>query len=156
MNAFVRLAQYSIAAALLLPLDAHAINAAYRKKLERSGCTQMSEMQGCDIDKTRAENAKAGFVADPKTADAAAPATSPYAGHWTAKASDGAVVAEIEINTAGDVLVGGKKVKAKRSDGALVFIQGMVIYTIHGDHRAASEDSWHDRDAGTSGPIVKR
>jgi len=41
--------------------SAHAIDAKYREQLERSGCTQVSEAQGCDITKTKAENAKAGF-----------------------------------------------------------------------------------------------
>ena len=64
---------------LLTLTSAHAIDAKYRQKLERSGCTQMSEMQGCDINKTRAENAKAGFVNDaaPAAAPKAAPAAKP-------------------------------------------------------------------------------
>ena len=41
---------------------AYAIDAKYRAKLERSGCTQVSETQGCDINKSKAENAKAGFL----------------------------------------------------------------------------------------------
>ena len=43
---------------------AHAIDAKYRERLEISGCTQVSEMQGCDTNKTKAENTKAGFVTD--------------------------------------------------------------------------------------------
>jgi hypothetical protein len=49
--------------ALLASNSAHAINAKYRQQLERSGCTQVTEAQGCDITKTKAENAKAGFGA---------------------------------------------------------------------------------------------
>ena len=49
----------ALAALLALP-SAHAINAKYAEQLERSGCTQVSEAQGCDISKSRAENAKAG------------------------------------------------------------------------------------------------
>ena len=54
-------------AALLITLTllgiapAHAISAKYAEQLERSGCTQVTEAQGCDIHKTKAENAKAGF-----------------------------------------------------------------------------------------------
>jgi uncharacterized protein len=59
---------------LLTLTSAHAIDARYRQKLERSGCTQLSESQGCDINKTRAENAKAGFTND--AAPAAAPVTA--------------------------------------------------------------------------------
>ncbi|MBZ9780808.1 hypothetical protein K9857_04475 [Pseudomonas sp. REP124] len=48
---------------------AYAISEKYRKQLERSGCTQASELQGCDIHKSKAENAKAGFT-NPKVPDA--------------------------------------------------------------------------------------
>ena len=48
--------------ALLANNSAYAVNSTYRKQLERSGCTQVSEVQGCDITKTKEENAKAGFV----------------------------------------------------------------------------------------------
>jgi len=43
-----------------------------QQQLERSGCTQVSEMQGCDINKTKAENAKAGFGTAPVATPAAA------------------------------------------------------------------------------------
>ncbi len=63
---------------LLTLTSAHAIDARYRQKLERSGCTQVSESQGCDINKTRAENAKAGFTNDAAPAPVpAAPAAKP-------------------------------------------------------------------------------
>lgn len=38
---------------------AHAISEKYRQQLERSGCTQVTEGNGCDITKTKAENMKA-------------------------------------------------------------------------------------------------
>ncbi|WP_349917631.1 hypothetical protein [Aeromonas veronii] len=41
---------------------AHAISDAYRQKLERSGCTQMTDGNGCDIHKTRAQNHAAAAV----------------------------------------------------------------------------------------------
>lgn len=46
---------------LLVATSVQAIDAEYRRLLERSGCTQITEAQGCDIHKTKAENAKAGF-----------------------------------------------------------------------------------------------
>ena len=46
---------------LVAQSPAHAINDKYRKQLEQSGCTQVSELEGCDIHKSKAENAKAGF-----------------------------------------------------------------------------------------------
>jgi hypothetical protein len=47
--------------ALFAATEVQAIDAEYRRLLERSGCTQVTETQGCDIHKTKAENAKAGF-----------------------------------------------------------------------------------------------
>jgi hypothetical protein len=51
----------ALAILLLAQSPAHAINDKYRKQLEQSGCTQVSELEGCDIHKSKAENAKAGF-----------------------------------------------------------------------------------------------
>ncbi|WPN48070.1 MULTISPECIES: hypothetical protein [unclassified Pseudomonas] len=56
----------ALAILLVAQSPAYAINDKYRKQLEASGCTQMSELQGCDIHKTKAENAKAGF-SNPET-----------------------------------------------------------------------------------------
>jgi hypothetical protein len=61
MKKSLNLAVISTGIALLLPIAAHAIDQQYAKKLEKSGCTQATELQGCDINKTKAENAKAGF-----------------------------------------------------------------------------------------------
>jgi hypothetical protein len=49
---------------LLAATSAQAIDAEYRRLLERSGCTQVTEGEGCDIHKTKAQNAKAGFGSD--------------------------------------------------------------------------------------------
>lgn len=129
---------------------AYAINDKYRKQLEQSGCTQMSELQGCDIHKSKAENAKAGFT------NPAADSTStqtPYAGQWVAKSDAGATVATIRIDAKEQVWVNGKRVNAKRTDGALQFKQGKITFTIQGDRRLTGEDYWMDSDAGTRGPI---
>lgn len=141
---------------LLTSGAAHAINAKYRQMLERSGCTQMSEMQGCDINKTKAENAKAGFVKDAPAEhldQGAQPAASPYAGNWVAVGASGGTVAEIHIDGKDRVTVNGKAVKARRRDGGLMFKQGFVTYFIQGDRRLKGEDYWYDADAKTKGPI---
>jgi hypothetical protein len=49
---------------LALSSSAAGIDEKYRQQLERSGCTQVSELQGCDIHKTKAQNAQAGFGND--------------------------------------------------------------------------------------------
>lgn len=38
---------------------AHAISEKYRQQLERSGCTQVTDGNGCDITKTKDQNMKA-------------------------------------------------------------------------------------------------
>lgn len=124
----------------------------YEQKLERSGCTQVSELNGCDINKTKAENAAAGFGDAPAAASA-----SPYAGNWIATFPEtGATVATIRIDDQDKVWVNDKKVSARKSDGALVFKDGMVTYTIQGDRRLQGEDVWVDNDAGTKGPIAAK
>lgn len=138
---------------LLGMAPAHAINAKYAQQLEHSGCTQVTEAQGCDIHKTKAENAAAGFGDAP----AAATSGSPYTGNWVATFPEtGATVAIIRIDDKDQVWVNDKKVSAKKSDGALVFKDGMIIYTIQGDRRIKGEDGWVDNDAGTKGPIAAK
>lgn len=132
------------------PAAEGGLNLSYEQKLERSGCTQVSELNGCDINKTKAENAAAGVGNVP----VAATSSSPYAGNWIATfPQTGATVANIRIDGKDQVWVNDKKVNAKKSDGALVFKDGMVIYTIQGDRRIKGEDGWVDNDAGTKGPI---
>ena len=88
----------------LVQTPAHAINAKYAQQLERSGCTQASELQGCDITKTRADNAKAGFVADAPaknnsdTNNHSDNGKTPYAGQWKAIGPTGGTVATIRID----------------------------------------------------------
>jgi hypothetical protein len=105
------------------------------------------------ITKTKAENAKAGFVSDAPADKGKATIPTPYAGQWVAKATSGATVATIRIDGKEHAWVNGKKVNAKRSDGALVVRDGKITYTIQGDRRLKDEDSWFDSDAGTTGPI---
>jgi hypothetical protein len=139
---------------LLVNNSAHAINAKYRQQLERSGCTQVSEIQGCAITKTKEENAKAGFVTELPSNKGKAANQPPYAGQWVAKTTSGATVATIRIDIKEHVWVNGKRVKAKRSDGALVFKDDNITFTIQGDRRITDEDFWIDSDAGTKGPII--
>ncbi|MDC6169921.1 hypothetical protein [Paucibacter sp. XJ19-41] len=161
-TASVIIASLMAVAALALHSSAYAINAKYAQQLERSGCTQLSEAQGCDIRKSKAENAKAGFViisnnsgaaSDAAPQTAAPSAATPYAGQWVAKSDSGATVATIRIDAKERVWVNGKPVKAKRSDGGLVFKSGTITFRIQGDRRLKGEDSWTDSDAGTKGLI---
>jgi ABC-type lipoprotein release transport system permease subunit len=141
-----------LTAALFISASAHAIDEKYRQKLERSGCTQVSEAQGCNINKTKAENAKAGFGTAPVAA-----AASTYAGTWIARNSQsGQTVATIRVDKNNRVTVNGKAAAGKLSDGALVFRVGFITYTIQGDPRVQNESSWYDSDAKNSGPIRRQ
>ncbi|TWC59199.1 hypothetical protein FBY04_103184 [Pseudomonas sp. SJZ080] len=139
-----------LATLMWVQLPAYAINDKYRKQLEQSGCTQVSETQGCDIHKSRAENAKAGFT---NAAADSAHTQTPYVGQWVAKSDAGATVATIRIDAKEQVWVNGKRVNAQRTDGTLQFRQGKVTFTIQGDRRLQNEDYWTDSDAGTKGSI---
>lgn len=78
----------AIGIALLAHNSAYALNKTYRKQLERSGCTQVTEAQGCDITKTKEENAKAGFGAGASQGRTASDAKVPgTAYHATGKVS---------------------------------------------------------------------
>jgi hypothetical protein len=139
---------------LAVSTSAHAIDAKYRKQLERSGCTQASELQGCDITKTKAENAKAGFGNAAPAAKASAPTQTPYAGQWVAKSVEGKTVSTIRVDAKEHVWVDGKRVNAKRADGGLMFKAGSITYMIQGDRRLRGEDTWTDAKTGSSGKIV--
>ncbi|MGL5030485.1 MAG: hypothetical protein ACRC8Q_05420 [Aeromonas sp.] len=79
---------------------------------------------------------------------------SPYQGQWMAKnTQSGAVVAMIVVDGQEQVWVNEQKVKAKRTDGALQFRQGTILYTLQGDPRLRSQSHWLDQDAGNSGQI---
>jgi len=77
-----------VVACSVLSFDAHAIDKEYAKKLERSGCTQVTEAQGCDINKTKAENAKAGFGASSHGKSTPAPHYKDLAGRNSIAAID--------------------------------------------------------------------
>ncbi len=65
-------------------------------------------------------------------------------------------LATIRIDEKERVWVNGKQVQAKRSDGALVFRDGKILFTIQGDRRLQGVDIWNDFDAGTKGPILAK
>mgnify|MGYP006201325239 FL=1 len=143
-----RLILPALALLLIAQSPAHATSERYRKQLEQSGCTQVSELQGCDIKKTKAQNAEAGFT-HPTAAD-----QPPYVGQWVAKTDAGARVASIRIDEQDNVWVNDTPVEAKRVDGVLQFRQGTIVYTIQGDRGLKNEDFWADSEAGTKGPIM--
>jgi len=82
----------SLAAIIAAP--AHAIDAKYRAKLERSGCTQLTELDGtCDINKTKAQN-QAAHPQD--QAD-----VTPFLGTWQMFNANGQRLPELVVQEKG-------------------------------------------------------
>lgn len=128
---------------------AHAINAHYRDQLIRSGCTQVTEVQGCDIHKTKAQNEAAGF------SDGVAPAAKSdlqkFEGNYVAHRPNGQRIANIHIGV-GKTTVDGKPVKATILNDMLI-INGknnrtFVIYTTGGSF-------WENADTHDRGVIER-
>jgi hypothetical protein len=136
---------------LILPLASHAMDPAYAEKLKKSGCTQVTELQGCDINKSKAENAKAGFGVAPDSSTRSA-----YAGRWVATSSDGRIVATIHGNKMNMVKVNGEPVASEMNGKALAFKMGTITFNILADPRLPNEDTWFDSDAQTTGPIRRQ
>ncbi|MEQ1120029.1 hypothetical protein ABLT55_15860 [Acinetobacter junii] len=86
----------SILPSFLITNQAFAIDEKYRHQLEQSGCTQLSELQGCDIRKSKQENIKAGFVEN-NTQDALEGKRS-VESQWIAERTDGKILARIKID----------------------------------------------------------
>lgn len=146
----------AVLAALAFQTTAFAIDATYRRNLERSGCTQVSELQGCDIHRSRAENAKAGFaVAKPAGPVRPGPGIS-LVGEWAAVRDSEAPFASIQVDSRERVRVEGRKVRARRIERGLEFRSGSLVYRIHVDGAGARSGSWTDSATGSTGPVVSR
>jgi hypothetical protein len=144
----------SILPSFLITNQAFAIDEKYRHQLEQSGCTQLSELQGCDIRKSKSkqENIKAGFVEN-NTQDALEGKRS-IEPHWIAERTDGKILARIKIDDKERVWVNDYRVIAIKKKGQLTFRQGKINYTIFTDLEKGSESFWYDRYSKDKGKIV--
>ncbi len=133
--------------------SAYAIDAKYREQLERSGCTQISEAQGCDINKTAEENIKAGFSIPDAVATPEPAVNQPQ---WIAERSDGSTLATIRIDPQQRVWVNDTRVAATQKNGQFEFRQGKINYTIFTDLEKQSQSFWSDRYSTDKGKIVFR
>ncbi|HDR2622064.1 TPA: hypothetical protein QCI71_002959 [Enterobacter chuandaensis] len=102
--------------AAILSSPAHAISEKYRAQLERSGCTQVTDGNGCDIHKTKAQNAAAAQKSVPAVAD-----FQPYVGTWQSldqngKAIDTFTVTRTSVKTRGHLVE-----QARVDNGRLTF-----------------------------------
>ncbi|ENW79721.1 hypothetical protein F909_02824 [Acinetobacter sp. ANC 3929] len=133
---------------------AYAIDAKYRQQLEQSGCTQVSEMQGCDIRKSKEENSKAGLIEQP--VDVANLSISTQQPQWIAERSDGTTLALIKIDQQQRVWVNDSRVIAIKKKDQLTFRQGKIDYTIFTDLDKQAQSFWSDRYSTDKGKIVFR
>ncbi|MFW1952880.1 hypothetical protein [Acinetobacter beijerinckii] len=132
--------------------SAYAIDAKYRQQLEYSGCTQVSELQGCDISKTKEENIKAGLVeSNNVVTDQNASISQPQ---WIAERQDGTSLARIKIDQQQRVWVNDLRVIAVKNRDQISFRQGKINYTIFTDTEKQSQSIWYDRYSHDKGKIV--
>ncbi|ELK5289353.1 hypothetical protein Q6670_004020 [Salmonella enterica] len=109
----------ALALSCLATLPAHAISAKYRAQLERSGCTMESVNHGCDIHKTKAQNAKS------TKAD-----YSKYAGKYDVVTRDGKKLYEVVITATSVKFDGHLAEEPSIHDAALYFHAGAMTFTV--------------------------
>lgn len=133
--------------------SAYAIDAKYRELLIQSGCTQVSEMQGCDIYKSKEQNAKAGFVTQQHQQTISN--QSIHQKDWIAQRADGSKLAIIKIDDEKRVWLNSKRVFfVKKGKDQLQFKKDKITYVIFTDQNRYSQSYWHNQKANMHGKIV--
>lgn len=112
-----------------------AISEAYREQLERSGCTQISELAGCDVNKTKEENMASFYE---------------FAGEYSGVNSSNDDNFVLLIGD-GVVTINGYSAEAVKLSDKLIIVANELLYLIN------SKDGgfWLDATNGTSGNINK-
>ena len=131
----------------------HAISAHYRAQLERSGCTQVTEAQGCDIHKTKAQNRAAGFGAEENRAGNEMPQEQkqnliPYRGTYGVFAPNGQRIGKIVV-TDKQVRVNGEAMNVTTMQNWIQFTDGITAYTLYKNHQG----EWVNADTNQRGTI---
>ncbi|KXZ67260.1 hypothetical protein [Acinetobacter venetianus] len=133
--------------------SAYAIDAKYRELLIQSGCTQVSEMQGCDIYKSKEQNAKAGFVTQQPQQTISNQST--HQTDWVAQKADGSKLATIKTDDAKRVWVNSKRVFfVKKGKDQLQFKKDKITYVIFTEQNRYSQSYWHNQKANMHGKII--
>lgn len=147
-----------------------AITPAMQKKYERSGCTQMSELNGCDVNKSYEWNRDHGFIGDAETPHQhhhrhgedhqnsgnlenhnQAGIDGKFTGNYVAKFENGQRSVDIHVEDSG-VYVNGNEVRDVNTyKDTMTFRVGYATYTL----KANGRGSWNDSDAGNAGKIVR-
>lgn len=124
---------------------AHAISEHYRAQLERSGCTQVTDGNGCDIHKTAAQN---GLTSSSATAHEHINYT-PFVGTWRWNGPKGENLGKIIVTRSGAKIDGHAVEEPSIHDGALYFNVQSAHYTLlksgHGNWVSPNGDGTLDR-----------
>lgn len=154
---------------LVSATTACAITPAQRAKYERSGCTQVSELQGCDLNKSYEWNERHGFINNDGEQQSHygkhhhrdnqqngyndnhsdAGINGKFAGNYVVKFDNGERGADIHIEDSGVYLNGKEMRDVNAYNDTLTFRDGYATYTIRDNHRG----TWKDEDSGNHGNI---
>lgn len=134
--------------------SAYAIDAKYRQQLEHSGCTQVTELQGCDIRKSKEENAKKDSPVQQHHSSLSHHDINQNL--WIAQANDGTEVAVIKIDQQQRIWVNDNRVVAMHEQGKLIFQFRKVTYTIFTDLEKQQQSFWYDSKSKTKGKLILR
>lgn len=139
--------------AVIFQSPAHAVSEKYRQRLEHSGCSQQTELLGCDFNKTKIQNARSGYGKNDGGQAITTVRFSAFAGNYAANRKNGEKTAEIHIEQQ-SVYVNGKEIKDVNHLGdILTFQQGYVTYTL--SVKQSAKNIWTDSNTKNSGTIVK-
>lgn len=141
----------AVALAILAASPAHAIDAKYRAKLVRSGCTQVTESQGCNINHTKAQNRAAGFDVDGPKHSGPDYGLSAYIGSYGVFAPNGQRLEQLVIHKNGSVKLNGKEMTVTTTANWLTFKDGANVYTLYRNHHG----EWRNTNTGNGGTIGK-
>ena len=144
-----------------------AITPAMQKKYERSGCTQASELNGCDVNKSYEWNRDHGFI---ESADShqnrhhrhgddrqngshhdQAERNDAFTGNYVAKFENGQRSVDIHIEDSA-VYVNGNEVRDVNTyNDTMTFRVGYATYTL----KANGRGNLNDPDSGNAGKIAR-
>lgn len=130
-------------------LPSQASEGSYRAALERSGCTPVTEIWGCDINKSREQN-----LATPPGERVLREATlaAPFVGEYLAQDESGQNAAELSVSPNGLVAADFVRARPIWQGDTLQFQVNAVIYTINRQHGGY----WIDHRDGSQGKIIPR
>ena len=147
-----------------------AITPAMQKKYERSGCTQMSELNGCDVNKSYEWNRDHGFIDNAENHHQRhhrhdedrqnsgnqdnhdqAGIDGKFTGNYVAKFEYGQRSVDIHVEDSGVYINGNEVRDVNTYKDTMTFRMGYATYTL----KANGRGSWNDSDAGNAGKIVR-